>query len=164
MRVTDVRLTLCQPNQERFLAHCSVIIDNAFVIHDVKIIDGSRGIFVAMPSHKITGHCAYCNGKNHLLARYCNKCGNRLDPSIHAHAKIYADTVHPVNNIARQEFSEAVLDSYFKAKGILPTGTLSSRAGSNPELIPDGKWNKYEGKGCKANDERFDSDLDFDHT
>ena len=53
---------------ERLKAFCSITFDNCFVIRDLKIIDGSNGPFVAMPSRKLTAHCPGCGMKNHLRA------------------------------------------------------------------------------------------------
>lgn len=51
MNITDVRIR--KINQEgRMKAIVSVTFDNAFVIHDVKVVEGTNGLFVAMPSRK----------------------------------------------------------------------------------------------------------------
>ena len=63
---------------ERLKAFCSVTFDDCFVIRDLKIIDGTSGAFVAMPSRKLTSHCPKCHAKNHLRAAYCNSCGLRM--------------------------------------------------------------------------------------
>ncbi len=52
VNVTDVRVR--RINQEgRMKAIVSVTIDDAFVIHDVKVVEGQSGLFVAMPSRKM---------------------------------------------------------------------------------------------------------------
>ena len=52
VNVTDVRVR--RINQEgRMKAIVSVTIDDAFVIHDVKVVEGQNGLFVAMPSRKM---------------------------------------------------------------------------------------------------------------
>ena len=79
-RVTEVRVKLTGDPRNKLKAYCSVTIDDAFVVRDLKIIDGSRGPFVAMPSRKLADHCSRCNHKNHLRAAYCNHCGAQLDP------------------------------------------------------------------------------------
>ena len=79
MTITEVRIKLCEENNERLLAFCSVTFDNAFVVRDLKIIEGTRGVFVAMPSRKLTDRCGTCSSKNHLRARFCNQCGHRMD-------------------------------------------------------------------------------------
>lgn len=51
MNITDVRVR--KLNQEgRMKAIVSVTFDDAFVVHDVKVVDGQNGLFVAMPSRK----------------------------------------------------------------------------------------------------------------
>lgn len=49
--VTDVRVRKML-NEGRMKAVVSVTLDNMFVIHDVKVVEGNRGLFVAMPSRK----------------------------------------------------------------------------------------------------------------
>ncbi len=51
MRVTDVRLRRMQPDG-RMRAYASVTLDNEFVVHEMRVIDGPKGLFVAMPSRR----------------------------------------------------------------------------------------------------------------
>ncbi|MGI5891148.1 MAG: septation regulator SpoVG [Bacillota bacterium] len=51
MDITDVRVRKLLA-EGKMKAIASVTIDNAFVIHDVKVVDGQSGLFVAMPSRK----------------------------------------------------------------------------------------------------------------
>jgi len=51
MKFTDVRIRKIE-NQNRLRAVASVTIDDAFVIHEIRIIEGAKDIFVAMPSRK----------------------------------------------------------------------------------------------------------------
>ena len=57
MEITEVRIKLMEEAGERLQAFCSITFDDSFVIRDLKIIDGSNGPFVAMPSRKLTAHC-----------------------------------------------------------------------------------------------------------
>ncbi|MCR5154493.1 MAG: septation regulator SpoVG [Lachnospiraceae bacterium] len=51
MKITDVRIR--QVNKEgKMKAIVSVTFDEEFVVHDIKIIDGEKGYFIAMPSRK----------------------------------------------------------------------------------------------------------------
>ena len=51
MDITDVRVRMI--NRDRKMkAVVSITIDDVFVIHDIKIIEGEKGIFIAMPSRK----------------------------------------------------------------------------------------------------------------
>ncbi|HBI03135.1 MAG TPA: septation protein spoVG [Paenibacillaceae bacterium] len=51
MEVTDVRLRRVNTDG-RMKAICSITIDNEFVVHDIRVIDGNNGMFVAMPSKR----------------------------------------------------------------------------------------------------------------
>lgn len=51
MEVTDVRLRRVQTDG-RMRAIASITLDNEFVIHDIRVIDGNEGLFVAMPSKR----------------------------------------------------------------------------------------------------------------
>ena len=84
MEITEVRIKLMEDPGERLKAFCSITFDNCFVVRDLKIIDGSNGPFVAMPSRKLTAHCARCGMKNHLRAQYCNQCGAAAFAGPHA--------------------------------------------------------------------------------
>ena len=49
MQVTDVRIRRIQTDG-KLRAYVSITFDDAFVVHDLRIIDGRKGMFVAMPS------------------------------------------------------------------------------------------------------------------
>lgn len=51
MEITDIRIKKID-NEGSLRAVASVILDNSFAIHDVKIIDGAEKLFVAMPNRK----------------------------------------------------------------------------------------------------------------
>ncbi|WP_440897302.1 septation regulator SpoVG [Amphibacillus sp. Q70] len=51
MRVTDVRLRTVN-SESRMKAISSITLDDEFVIHDIRVIDGNNGLFVAMPSKR----------------------------------------------------------------------------------------------------------------
>ncbi|MEG1751467.1 MAG: septation regulator SpoVG [Clostridia bacterium] len=53
MKISDVRVRLVKKNDESKLrAVASMTIDDCFVVHDIKIIDGKDGLFISMPSRK----------------------------------------------------------------------------------------------------------------
>ena len=52
MNITEVRVRLIKKDEGKLKAVASVTIDDCFVVHDVKIIEGSEGCFIAMPSKK----------------------------------------------------------------------------------------------------------------
>lgn len=51
LNITDVRVRKIL-TEGKMKAIVSVTLDNAFVVHDVKVVDGQNGLFVAMPSRK----------------------------------------------------------------------------------------------------------------
>ena len=120
MEITEVRIKLMEDNSgsnERLQAFCSITFDDMFVIRDLKIIEGAKGFFVAMPSRKLTDRCGHCGTKNHLRSRFCNQCGCRLDENrairdADGRAKLHADIAHPINSMCREKIQSAVLASY----------------------------------------------------
>lgn len=117
MEITEVRVKLMDDSDDRLQAFCSITFDNAFVIRDLKIIDGTNGPFVAMPSRKLTTHCHDCGAKNHMRANYCNQCGKRQssDRGSREHdgrAKLYADIAHPINSECREMIQSTVIEEF----------------------------------------------------
>ncbi len=117
MEITEVRVKLMEEPGERLQAFCSITFDNSFVVRDLKIIEGTSGPFVAMPSRKLTAHCPRCRCKNHLKAAYCNQCGHRLEDLSEirdesGRAKLYADIAHPINSACREMIQERVIRAF----------------------------------------------------
>ena len=117
MEITEVRIKLVADNNERLQAFCSVTFDDSFVVRDVKIIEGGKGSFVAMPSRKLADRCNHCSYKNHLRSRFCNQCGSKLDDeratrNASGRAKLHADIAHPINSTCREKIQTAILKAY----------------------------------------------------
>lgn len=53
MNITDVRVRKVS-KEGKMKAVVSITIDDEFVIHDIKVIEGEKGLFIAMPSRKAT--------------------------------------------------------------------------------------------------------------
>ena len=118
VEITEVRIKLMEDSEDRLRAFCSITIDHCFVVRDLKIIEGSSGPFVAMPSRKLTARCHRCGHKNYLRTTFCNHCGVRLraeqvirDDEGNS-SKLYADIAHPINQACRDLIQKAVLDEY----------------------------------------------------
>ena len=117
MDITEVRIKLMDDAGDRLRAFCSITFDDSFVVRDLKIIDGTNGPFVAMPSRKLTAHCPNCGCKNHLRAAHCNQCATKLPENQAAkdsdgRAKLYADIAHPINSKCREMIQQHVIDAY----------------------------------------------------
>lgn len=51
MQITDIRVRVVS-KESKMKAVVSVTFDDAFVVHDIKVIEGEKGLFIAMPSKK----------------------------------------------------------------------------------------------------------------
>ena len=51
MQITDVRVRRIE-KEGKMKAIVSITLDNEFVVHDIKVIEGEKGLFIAMPSRK----------------------------------------------------------------------------------------------------------------
>jgi stage V sporulation protein G len=117
MEISEVRVKLVERSSERLRAFCSITLDKDFVIRDLKIIDGTNGAFVAMPSRKLADRCTRCGSKNHLRAKFCNECGqklneNRAPKDVQGRAKLHADVAHPINAECRERIQTAVIEAF----------------------------------------------------
>ena len=81
MEITNVRVRVVEKENSKMRGFASVTIDNEFVVHDIRILEGDNGLFLAMPS-KQTG------------------------------VGEYRDIAHPINQEARQMFTDAILKEY----------------------------------------------------
>lgn len=115
MEITDIRFKLSTGTAVK--AYFTLTFDDVFVIHDCKVIDGPNGLFVAMPSRKVSDRCPECGSKNPITARYCGDCGSpqvrtSLPLGADGRPKIYADIVHPINSTYRGLIEDEVLRAY----------------------------------------------------
>lgn len=117
MEISDVRVRIVGDASERLKAVCSVTFDELFVVRDVKVVEGTSGLFVAMPSRKLTAPCPKCRSQNHLRARSCNECGTDLpSPRIpldgKGREKVHRDIAHPIAPEFREALQERVLEAF----------------------------------------------------
>lgn len=117
MEISEVRVKMVANQDDRLKAFCSMTLDNEFVIRDIKIIEGTGGLFVAMPSRKMSDHCSKCGGKNHLRAKFCSNCGaklpeDRVKPDAQGRMKLHADIAHPINASCRKKIQEAIVHAF----------------------------------------------------
>lgn len=117
MEISEVRVKLVDNKDERLKAFCSMTIDNEFVVRDIKVIEGTDGYFVAMPSRKMSDHCDKCGAKNHLRARFCNNCGaqlseNRAKKDQKGRMKLHADIAHPINAQCRKKIQDKIVAAF----------------------------------------------------
>ncbi|MBL8860521.1 MAG: SpoVG family protein [Planctomycetes bacterium] len=117
MRITEIRIKLLLQARDKLRAFASLTLDDTLVVRDIKIIEGAKGLFVAMPSRKLCDRCPACAAKNHIRARFCNDCGARLaddrgELDERRRPRLYADICHPISQEARDFVQSAVLQAY----------------------------------------------------
>ncbi len=117
MEITEVRVKLVANKDDRLKGFCSMTLDNDFVVRDIKVIEGTNGLFVAMPSRKMSDHCTHCGGKNHLRSKYCNNCGGKLSEErarqdAQGRMKLHADIAHPINAECRRRIQETIVKAF----------------------------------------------------
>lgn len=52
MKISDIRIRLVDKDDSKLKAVASITIDDCFVVHDIKVIEGKEGLFISMPSKK----------------------------------------------------------------------------------------------------------------
>ena len=119
MEISETRVKLIGNRKDRLRAFSSVTFNNEFVIRDIKIIEGPNGLFVAMPSRKLTQRCQHCSSKNHLKANFCNNCGKQVEEQQtetqrRALEKLHADIAHPINAETRKYIQRTVVLAFHK--------------------------------------------------
>ena len=125
MKVTEVRIFPKEGADKKLRAFATITFDDCFVVRDIKIIEGNKGYFVAMPSRRIKEPCPKCGHRNIIRSRYCNQCGMKL-PEMHLLPEQVADpqllqaehkdVAHPITAECREYVQRAVLDAYQKEK------------------------------------------------
>ena len=90
MKISDVRVRIVKTDKSKIKASASITIDDCFVVHDVKVLEGNDGeFFIAMPSKKTP------EGE-------------------------YKDIVHPLNTETREQIKSVVLAEFKKVKAETP--------------------------------------------
>ena len=117
MEISSVRVHLRDSKQESKLrAFVTITLDGVFVVRDLKIIEGKKGLFVAMPTFKIKKPCHECGNQNFLRSQYCSKCGKSLPQEDMNDNKVeeYKEIAHPITREARNYIQDTVLEAYQK--------------------------------------------------
>lgn len=53
MKITNVNIIKTEKEDSRLKGFATIIIDDAIAVHNIRIIDGNKGLFIAMPSRKV---------------------------------------------------------------------------------------------------------------
>lgn len=122
MEITEVKIFLKEGQDKKLKAYATLTLDKAFVVRNVKVIEGTRGLFVAMPSRRLKESCPKCNFKNVVRSKYCNQCAAALPPHIEQkpvtvrdnsqRQSEHRDIAHPITSDFREYIQKKVLEAY----------------------------------------------------
>lgn len=71
MKITSVSVRITEKEESRMKGIASILLDDCFAVHDIRIIEGDNGLFIAMPSRK-TATGAY-RDIAHPISAECRK-------------------------------------------------------------------------------------------
>ena len=121
MEITEVRVFVKEGQDKKLKAYATLTFDNVFVVRNVKVIDGNKGLFVAMPSRKLKDPCPKCGFRNTVRSKFCNQCGGSL-PQAEPRMPLatydmskqseHKDIAHPITAECREYIQKKVLEAY----------------------------------------------------
>ncbi|MFA5100688.1 MAG: SpoVG family protein [Candidatus Omnitrophota bacterium] len=125
MEVSEVRVFLKDSPDKKLKAYATVTFDDSFVVRNIKVIQGSNGVFIAMPSRKVKHPCPKCSFKNEFRSKFCNQCGGPIPippmmPLTNGHGNghengaqaEHKDIAHPITQAFREVLQRRVLEAY----------------------------------------------------
>ncbi|MDP3731785.1 MAG: SpoVG family protein [Candidatus Omnitrophota bacterium] len=129
MEITEVRVFLKDSPDKKLKAYVTVTFDNSFVVRNIKVIEGTNGLFIAMPSRKIKQPCPKCGFKNELRSKYCNQCAAGLSiaplsAGQESSAQLeHKDIAHPITQAFRESLQKKILEAYQQERAKGPSST-----------------------------------------
>ena len=123
MKITEVRIFPKEGADKKLRAFTTITFDDCFVVRDIKIIEGTKGYFVAMPSRRMKEPCPKCGHGNVGRSRYCNQCGANLpvaslesERGPEVRQTEHKDVAHPITVEFREYIQKVVLEAYEREK------------------------------------------------
>ena len=93
MKITEVRIFPKEGHDSKLRAFATITFDDCFVVRDLKVIEGDKGYFVAMPSRRLQSKDGFDGGEG-------------------GHRDEFKDIAHPVTSEFREVIQKTVLDAY----------------------------------------------------
>ncbi len=116
MKITEVRIFTRDNSDDKVKAYVSVTFEDAFVVRDLKILEGVNGLLVVMPSRRMHISCSECGYKNRYKSRFCNQCGKNIEKVSQqipvSRKEEYRDIAHPINTEMRNYMQGAIIKAY----------------------------------------------------
>jgi len=144
MEITEVRIFLKEGQDRKLKAYATLTFDKAFVVRNVKIIEGTKGLFVAMPSRRLKESCPKCRFKNVVRSKYCSQCGAGLPAYVEQKPPAvgekgekqseHRDIAHPITSDLREYIQKKVLAAYGEESKRGPAQPSMSHAPSSGRI------------------------------
>lgn len=140
MEITEIKIFLKEGQDKKLKAYATLTFDNVFVVRNVKVIEGNKGLFVAMPSRRMKDSCPKCGFKNVVRSKYCNQCAAGLPqaeprpvgPSDDASRQSeHKDIAHPITAEFREYIQKKVLAAFEDEKRRGPSSPTPSVSASS---------------------------------
>ena len=120
MEITEARVILKDSPDKKLKAYVTVTFDNTFVVRNIKVIEGTAGLFIAMPSRKVRQPCLKCHFKNEVRSKFCNQCGAQIlavavtvvTEQGHSTQLEHKDIAHPITQSFREYLQKSILEAY----------------------------------------------------
>jgi stage V sporulation protein G len=143
MEITEIRIFPKEGQDKKLKAYTTVTFDNAFVVRNIKVIQGANALFIAMPSRKNKAPCPKCNFKNEVGSKFCNQCGatihsNESRSTSPGTKTEHRDIAHPITQQFREYLQTKILEAYKKEIGS-EVSKEASKGTESAEKIPDEK-------------------------
>ena len=134
MEITEVRVSVRDGGNKKLKAYATVTFDDCFVVRNIKVIEGTSGLFVAMPARKMKEFCNKCGKRVDTGCRHCSSCGVALVQASDEERREtsgHQDIAHPINQQFRDYMQKKVLDAYFTEREL--SGVESSEVSESVE-------------------------------
>ncbi len=121
MNITSIRVEIIPEGTVHkevcLVGAASFVIDDCFIIKDVKILRDGSGLFVAFPSRRVEDRCPYCGRKVFVLNYFCGGCGAALQKDRarideRGKLRVRMDTAHPLNRECRERLQGLIVKAY----------------------------------------------------
>lgn len=118
MHISEIRILPDTNPQSPVKAYASMVIDDWFVVRDIRIISSRGRLFVAMPNKERPTPSA-CGHRNPAGHRYCSVCGREIERTgTDRNESHYVDVAHPINRSAREHLEKAILDAFYQQESL----------------------------------------------
>jgi stage V sporulation protein G len=154
MEINEVRIFLKEGQDRKLKAYATLTFDKVFVVRNVKVIEGTKGLFVAMPSRRLKESCPKCNFKNAVRSKYCNQCGTQLPQYVEPKPVTPADNLqrqsehrdiaHPITTEFREYIQKKVLAAY-EAEMKTPSPQGQNQGHAQAEAAPKTSASSHSG-------------------